>query len=144
MHVDETATYSQYEVAPIGWIESPLIHRADVRNQGDANVPNVWLAIDERFRDGLVGLDMGAEIIVLTWLDRANRDVLLVRPRHDPANRLHGVFNTRSPDRPNPIGLHRVRILAIQGTRLLVSGLDAIDRTPILDIKPVRDPLHDD
>lgn len=143
MDADETADPTRYDVAPIGWIESPLIHRADVRQLGDAVAPNVWLAIDDRFRDGLLGLDVGSEIIVLTWLDRAARDVLLVRPRGDPANRLQGVFNTRSPDRPNPIGLHRVRILAVRGTRLLVSGLDAIDRTPILDLKPVLDPLHD-
>jgi tRNA-Thr(GGU) m(6)t(6)A37 methyltransferase TsaA len=97
------------------------------------------LIIDERFREGLFGLEAGAEVIVLTWLDRAERDVLLVHPRGDLANPLQGVFNTRSPDRPNPIGLHRVRILGIQGNRIHVNNLEALDRTPIVDLKPVPD-----
>jgi tRNA-Thr(GGU) m(6)t(6)A37 methyltransferase TsaA len=88
-------------------------------------------------------LEVGAEVIVLTWLDRAERDVLLVHPRDDPANPLQGVFNTRSADRPNQIGLHRVRILAVQGTRMLVSDLEALDRTPIIDLKPVLDQARD-
>jgi len=97
-----------------------------------------WLAFDARFRDGLRDLRVGDEVIVLTWLDRA-RDVLVVHPREDPANPLEGVFNTRSPDRPNPIGLHRVAILDIQGTRFRVRDLEALDRTPIVDVKPVLD-----
>jgi len=92
-----------------------------------------------RFRAALDGLQAGDEVIVLTWLDRARRDVLVVHPRGDPANPLQGVFNTRSPDRPNPIGLHRVRILAIEGPRIQVRDLEAIDRTPIVDLKPVLD-----
>ena len=120
-------------------VESPLVDRASAPKQGDEGAPDAWLIIDERFREGLFGLEAGAEVIVLTWLDRAERDVLLVHPRGDPANPLQGVFNTRSPDRPNPIGLHRVRILAIQGNRIHVSNLEALDRTPIVDLKPVLD-----
>jgi tRNA-Thr(GGU) m(6)t(6)A37 methyltransferase TsaA len=78
---------------------------------------------------------------VLTWLDRARRDVLSTRPRDDPARALTGVFSTRSPDRPNPIGLHRVEVLDVQGLRILVSNLEALDATPILDIKPVLDAI---
>jgi tRNA-Thr(GGU) m(6)t(6)A37 methyltransferase TsaA len=129
----------RYEVEPIGRVESPLVDRADAPKQGNEGAPDAWLIIDERFREGLFGLEVGAEVIVLTWLDRAERDVLLVHPRDDPANPLQGVFNTRSADRPNPIGLHRVRILAIQGTRMLVSDLEAVDQTPIIDLKPVLD-----
>ena len=98
-----------------------------------------WLAFDARLNDALRDLRVGDEVIVLAWLDRARRDVLVVHPRGDPTNPLQGVFNTRSPDRPNPIGLHRVRIIAIQGTRLRVSDLEALDRTPIVDVKPVLD-----
>jgi tRNA-Thr(GGU) m(6)t(6)A37 methyltransferase TsaA len=129
----------RYEVEPIGRVESPLVDRASAPKQGDEGAPDAWLIIDERFHEGLFGLEAGAEVIVLTWLDRAERDVLLVHPRGDPANPLQGVFNTRSPDRPNPIGLHRVRILAIQGNRIHVSNLEALDRTPIVDLKPVLD-----
>ena len=133
----------RYEVEPIGRVESPLVDRADAPKQGDEGAPDAWLIIDERFREGLFGLEVGAEMIVLTWLDRAERDVLLVHPRDDPANPLQGVFNTRSADRPNPIGLHRVRILAIQGTRILASNLEAVDQTPIIDLKPVLDQARD-
>ena len=129
----------RYKVEPIGRVESPLIDCADAPKQGDEGAPDAWLAIDERFHEGLHGLQVGDEVIVLTWLDRAGRDVLLVHPRDDPANPLQGVFNTRSADRPNPIGLHWVRILAMQGTRMLVSDLEALDRTPIIDLKPVLD-----
>jgi tRNA-Thr(GGU) m(6)t(6)A37 methyltransferase TsaA len=128
-----------YEVEPIGWVESALVDRGDAPKQGDEGAPNAWLIIDERFRDGLFGLEAGAEMIVLTWLDRAERDVLLVHPRGDPTNHLQVVFNTRSPDRPNPIGLHRVQILAIEGNRIHVSNLEALDQTPIIDLKPVLD-----
>ncbi len=133
----------RYSVEPIGRVESPLVDRADAPKQGNEGAPDAWLIIDERFHDGLFGVEVGAEVIVLTWLDRAERDVLLVHPRDDPANPLQGVFNTRSADRPNPIGLHRVRILAIQGTRMLVSDLEAVDQTPIIDLKPVLDQVRE-
>lgn len=87
--------------------------------------------------DGLDGIGVGDELIVLTWLDRARRDVLRVHPRGDPARPEQGVFSTRSPARPNPIGLHRVEVLAVEGERLRVSNLEALDGTPVLDLKPV-------
>jgi len=122
------------------WVESPLVDRAAAPLQGNEGSPEACLQIDSRVSGGLGGLRIGDEVIVLTWLDRARRDVLVVHPRGNPANPLQGVFNTRSPDRPNPIGLHRVRILAIEGTRLRVSDLEALDLTPIIDVKPVFDP----
>src|SRR6266542_3779634 len=131
--------HQRYELQPIGWVESPLVDRAAAPKQGDEGSPDAWLVFDSRFREGLRDLEVGADVIVLTWLDRAPRDVLVVHPRGDPANPLQGVFNTRSPDRPNPIGLHRVQILAIQGTRIRVRDLEALDRTPIVDLKPVID-----
>jgi len=133
-------SHQRYEVQPIGWVESPLVDRAVAPRQGDEGAPDAWLIFDTRFGEGLRDLQVGAEVILLTWLDRADRDVLVVHPRGDPANPLQGVFNTRSPDRPNPIGLHRVRILAIQGPRIRVSSLEALDQTPIVDLKPVIDP----
>jgi len=136
---EESLSDERYELGPIGWVESPLVDRAAAPRQGNEGSPEAWLAFDARFSDGLRDLQVGDEVIVLTWLDRARRDVLVVHPRGDPANPLQGVFNTRSPDRPNPIGLHRVRILAIQGARLRVSDLEAIDGTPIVDVKPVLD-----
>ena len=132
-------SHQRYELQPIGWVESPLVDRAVAPKQGDEGSPDAWLAFDARFSEGLRDLQVGPEVIVLTWLDRAQRDVLVVHPRGDPANPLQGVFNTRSPDRPNPIGLHRVQILAIQGTRIRVRDLEALDRTPIVDLKPVLD-----
>ena len=90
--------------------------------------------------EGLRDLRAGDEVIVLTWLDRAQRDVLATRPRGDPARPLTGVFSTRSPDRPNPVGLHRVKIVSVEGTRIRVRNLEALDRTPIVDVKPVLDP----
>ena len=131
--------HQRYELQPIGWVESPLVDRAVAPRQGNEGSPDAWLVLDARFTEALLDLRVGAEVIVLTWLDRARRDVLVVHPRGDATNPLQGVFNTRSPDRPNPIGLHRVRILAINGTRLQVSDLEALDRTPIVDLKPVLD-----
>jgi tRNA-Thr(GGU) m(6)t(6)A37 methyltransferase TsaA len=132
-------TEELYHLQPIGRVESPLVDRAEAPKQGNEGAPAAWLNIDVRFRAALDGLQVGDEVIVLTWLDRARRNVLVVHPRGDPANPLQGVFNTRSPDRPNPVGLHRVRILAIEGTRIKASDLEAIDGTPIIDLKPVLD-----
>ena len=129
----------QYVLQPIGWVESPLVDRSRAPKQGHEGSPEAWLVFDDRFAEGLRDLRVGADVLVLTWLHRARRDVLLVRPRDNPANPLRGVFDTRSPDRPNPIGLHRVRILAIEGTRIRVRDMEAIDRTPIVDVKPVLD-----
>ena len=132
--------HQKYDLHPIGWVESPLVDRASAPKQGNEGSPDAWLVFDARFSGALRDLQVGDQVIVLTWLDRARRDVLEVHPRGDPANPLQGVFNTRSPDRPNPIGLHRVRIVAIQGTRIQVRDLEALDRTPIVDVKPVLDP----
>jgi len=126
-----------YELQPIGWVESPLLDRDSAPKQGDQGAPDAWLVFEEAMDEGLRDLEDGVEIIVLTWLDRAHRDVLRVHPGGDPANPETGVFSTRSPDRPNPIGLHRVRVLSTAGLRIRVSNLEALDGTPIVDVKPV-------
>jgi tRNA-Thr(GGU) m(6)t(6)A37 methyltransferase TsaA len=128
-----------YVLQPIGWVESPLTDRDMAPKQGDEGSPDAWLVFEESVRDGLRDLHVGIEVIVLTWLDRARRDVLVVHPRGDPARPQEGVFSTRSPDRPNPIGLHRVTVLAIDGMRIQVRNLEALDRTPVVDVKPVLD-----
>lgn len=125
------------QVTPIGRVQSPLVDPAAAPKQGAEGAPEAWLVFDERVRDGLRDIEAGSEILVLTWLHRARRDVLAVHPRDNPANPLTGVFRTRSADRPNPIGLHRVRVLEVQGTRLRVQNLEAVDGTPVLDVKPV-------
>jgi len=131
----------RYEVVPIGWVESPLVDRAEAPRQGDEGAPPAWLVFEPEMADAIRDLSVGDQIIVISWLDRASRDVLSTHPRGDVDRPLSGVFSTRSPDRPNPIGLHRVRILAREGLRILVSELEALDRTPILDVKPVLDPI---
>jgi len=132
-------TDGSYEVLPIGWVESPLVDPATAPKQGDEGSPEALLVFDNAVREGLNDLQAGADIIVLTWLDRARRDVLKVHPRDDPASPERGVFSTRSADRPNPIGLHRVTIVSIEGTRILVRNLEALNATPIVDVKPVLD-----
>jgi tRNA-Thr(GGU) m(6)t(6)A37 methyltransferase TsaA len=127
------------ELRPIGRVESPLVDRATAPKQGEEGSPEAVLVFDARVGEGLRSLRAGEEAIVLTWLDRADRGVLSVHPRGDLSRPEEGVFSTRSPDRPNPIGLHRVEIVAIDGTRLRVRNLEAIDGTPILDLKPVLD-----
>lgn len=128
-----------YELQPIGRVQSPLVDRKTAPKQGDEGAPDAWLIFDESVAEALRGLVTGEEVILLTWLDRSDRSVLRTRPRDDPANPETGVFSTRSSDRPNPIGLHRVTILSVDGTRLHVSNLEAIDGTPIIDVKPVLD-----
>jgi tRNA-Thr(GGU) m(6)t(6)A37 methyltransferase TsaA len=125
------------EVIPIGRVESTLIDREAAPLQGHEGSPDAWLVIESGVLKGLQGIRPGDQVIVLTWLDRSRRDVLRVHPRGDPANPMQGVFTTRSPDRPNPIGLHPVEIISIDGRRLRVRHLEALDGTPILDIKPV-------
>ena len=129
----------RYEVVPIGWVESPLTDRAQAPRQGDEGAPDAWLIFEPGVAEGIRDVVAGTEIIVLTWLDRARRDVLTTRPRGDRASPLTGVFSTRSPDRPNPIGLHRVKVIAAQGLRILAGPLEALDGTPIVDVKPVLD-----
>jgi tRNA-Thr(GGU) m(6)t(6)A37 methyltransferase TsaA len=131
---------SSYEVHPIGWVESPLLDRAAAPCQGDEGAPNAVLVFHPGVAQAIRDLVVGSEILVLTWLDRARRDVLSVHPRGDPTNPERGVFSTRSPDRPNPVGLHRVQILAIDGQRIEVRNLEALDGTPIVDVKPVLSP----
>jgi tRNA-Thr(GGU) m(6)t(6)A37 methyltransferase TsaA len=129
----------EYVLQPIGWVESPLVDRSRAPKQGNEGSPEAWLVFEDRFAEGLRDLRVGTDVLVLTWLHRARRDVLVVRPRDNPENALRGVFDTRSPDRPNPIGLHRVHVLAIEGTRIRVRDMEAIDKTPIVDVKPVLD-----
>jgi tRNA-Thr(GGU) m(6)t(6)A37 methyltransferase TsaA len=124
------------ELVSIGRVESPLTDRASAPKQGDEGAPDAWLVFEDAVGPAPDGIVAGDELLVLTWLDRAQRDVLRVHPRGDPARAEQGVFGTRSPDRPNPIGLHRVTVVAIEGLRLRVSGLEALDGTPILDVKP--------
>jgi tRNA-Thr(GGU) m(6)t(6)A37 methyltransferase TsaA len=130
-----------YVLIPIGQVESPLVDPDAAPKQGDEGAPDAWLAMNPDMCTAIRDLRVGAEVIVLTWLDRARRDVLAVHPRGDQSNPERGVFSTRSPDRPNPIGLHTVQILAIDGDRIQVRNLEALDGTPILDIKPVLEPL---
>ena len=132
-----------FEVRPIGWVESPLQERAQAPKQGDEGTPEAWLVFDPAVREALHDLRLGEEVIVLTWLDRAARDVLLVHPRDDQNRPETGVFSTRSADRPNPIGLHRVEIVAIDDLRVRVRNLEALDRTPIVDVKPLLGPLSE-
>jgi tRNA-Thr(GGU) m(6)t(6)A37 methyltransferase TsaA len=126
-----------YQVRPIGWVESPLVERASAPRQGDEGAPDAWIAFDDAVLDGLADLEVGNDVIVLTWLDRADRGVLTTRPRGDASRPLTGVFSTRSADRPNPIGLHRVQIAAIDGARVKVRNLEVLNGTPIVDVKPV-------
>jgi tRNA-Thr(GGU) m(6)t(6)A37 methyltransferase TsaA len=127
---------SAMELVTVGTVESPLTDRAGAPKQGDEGAPEAWLIFDQRFADALYGIVAGDDLLLLTWLDRADRDVLRVHPRGDPANPEQGVFNTRSPDRPNPVGLHRVTVIAIDGLRMRVRDLEALHGTPIIDVKP--------
>jgi len=122
---------------PIGSVESPLTDRATAPKQGDEGAPEATLVLRPEVTEGLDGIRPGDAVIVLTWLDRAQRDVLRVHPRGDLTRSEQGVFNTRSPDRPNPIGLHVVEVVAIDDARVRVRNLEALDGTPVLDLKPV-------
>jgi tRNA-Thr(GGU) m(6)t(6)A37 methyltransferase TsaA len=122
---------------PIGRVVSPLTEPSKAPKQGFEGGPDAWLVLEPRVLDGLDGIRPGDRLIVLTWLDRADRETLKVHPRDDPANPLRGVFGTRSADRPNPIGLHEVEVLEIDGERVTVSDLEAVDGTPVIDLKPV-------
>ena len=122
---------------PIGVVRSPLRNRADAPRQGNEGAPDAWILLEPSYADALQGLSVGDELVVLTWLHEADRSVLQVHPRDDTSRPLTGVFATRSSDRPNPIGLHRVTVLGIDGLELAVGPLEAIDGTPVVDLKPV-------
>jgi tRNA-Thr(GGU) m(6)t(6)A37 methyltransferase TsaA len=124
----------------IGWVESPVTDPSVASRQGDEGAPDCWLVFDPYVREALDGLRAGDDIVVITWLHLADRGVRQVHPRGDPNRPIRGVFATRSQHRPNPLGLHVVKILAIDGLRLRVRDLEAIDKTPIVDIKPVLEP----
>ena len=130
-------TETNYTIKPVGVIRSELTTREAAPMQGYEGAPEAWLELEPSVAQGLVGISAGDELIVLTWLHRAERDVLLVHPRDNLKRPLTGVFATRSPDRPNPIGLHRVSVLEVDGLRLKISPMEAIDGTPVIDIKAV-------
>ena len=127
-----------YLLQPVGTVRSKLKLREECPHQGWQGAPDAWLEIDPNFAEALDGIAPGTELIVITWFHEARRNVLKVHPQNNPANPIRGVFATRSPDRPNPIGLHRVEVLEIEeGRRLRVRPLEALNGTPIIDIKPV-------
>jgi tRNA-Thr(GGU) m(6)t(6)A37 methyltransferase TsaA len=135
--VAETKLRQAAQLHPIGVIRSRLKERTKAPKQGSEGAPDVWLDVRPSAAQGLDGLAVGDEIIVLTWLHRAHRKTLKVHPRSDPSRPLTGVFATRSPDRPNPIGLHRVTVRRIAKNSLRIGPMEAIDGTPVIDIKPV-------
>ena len=126
-----------YPLHPIGFVRSTLTDRKNAPRQGREGAPDAWIDFTSGAAEGLEGIGVGDEIIVITFLHQGRREVLKVRPRSDPQRRLTGVFATRSPDRPNPVGLHRVHVLEIDGNRLKVGPIEAIDGTPVVDVKPV-------
>ena len=128
---------TDYTLSPLGFLHSPLKSREEAPNQGREGAPDAWLEVNETVAEGLEGIAVGDEILLITWLHKAHRDVLKTHPRNDETLPLAGVFATRSPDRPNPLGLHRVTVLEIAGKRLKVGPIEAIDGTPVVDIKPV-------
>lgn len=131
-----------YDLRAIGRVESPLIDTAVAPKQGDEGAPSAWLVFESEMQEGLSDLKVGDHLIVITWLHRARRDVLRTYPRSAQDAPSVGVFSLRSPDRPNPIGLHPVEVLDISGPRIRVSNLEAVDGTPIVDVKPVIGPIE--
>jgi tRNA-Thr(GGU) m(6)t(6)A37 methyltransferase TsaA len=129
-----------YTIEPIGIVRSELTRLEEAPRQGDEGAPEAWLELTPQTAQGLTGIRPGDELVVLTWLHLAQRDVLQVHPRGDLNRPLTGVFATRSPDRPNPVGLHRVSVLEVREKKLRVAPLEAIDGTPIVDIKPTLSP----
>jgi tRNA-Thr(GGU) m(6)t(6)A37 methyltransferase TsaA len=132
MNADEA-----FALRPIGYIESTLRAVHGAPRQGSEGAPDAWLEVSRSFAKSLRGITQGDEVIIVTWLHQADRDVLETHPRNDPRLPLAGVFATRSPDRPNPLGLHRVTVREISGARLRIGPIEAIDGTPVVDIKPV-------
>lgn len=132
-----------YELRAIGVVRSSLRTRGDAPNQGDEGAPSALLVFDAAVTAGLSDVRVGDSLVLLTWLHEADRTVLAVHPRGDLSRPLTGVFSTRSPDRPNPIGLHRVQVVGLSDAGLRVEGLEAIDGTPIVDVKPVLGAMAD-
>ncbi len=128
---------TSYTIEPIGVLHSELTNREAAPHQGNEGAPDAWLEVNATIAEGLEGIAAGNEIILITWLHKARRDMLTVHPRGDKNRPRTGVFSTRSPDRPNPLGLHRVRVLEVTGNKLRVGPIEAIDETPVIDIKPV-------
>jgi tRNA-Thr(GGU) m(6)t(6)A37 methyltransferase TsaA len=126
-----------FELKQIGVVRSNLTELRLAPRQGDEGAPAAWIELAPEVQGGLTGIEAGDELIIVTWFHRARRDVLQVHPRDDEARPLAGVFTTRSSERPNPLGLHRVTVLALRGRELEVEPLEAIDGTPVIDIKPV-------
>lgn len=134
---------ARYELQPIGFVRSPLKHRGEAPRQGYEGAPDAWVELKADVLDGLEGISKGDDLVLITWFHQARRDVLVVHPRGDTSRPLTGVFATRAPDRPNPIGLHRVKVLDVDESGISVEPLEAIDGTPILDIKPVLEEAKD-
>lgn len=126
-----------YDIKPIGVIRSELTSREAAPRQGNEGAPDAWVEVNSAVAEGLEGIAVGNEIILITWFHKAHRDILKLHPRRDRSKPVTGVFSTRSPDRPNPLGLHRVTVLEITGNRFKVGPIEAIDGTPVVDIKPV-------
>ena len=126
---------NSYLLKPVGFIRSPVQGREDAPRQGAEGAPDAWLEIESRFADALLGVEVGHELIVITWLHEAKRDVLKGHPRSDESRPVTGVFYTRSPARPNPLGLHPVTVREVDGRRLKIGPIEAFDRTPVVDIK---------
>ncbi len=126
-----------FELRAIGQVESPLTDPSSAPKQGDEGAPEAWIEFEPDVLEALGNIREGDELLILTWLDRADRDVLVVHPRGDASRPPEGVFTTRSPHRPNPIGLHRIEVAEVDGGRLRVRNLEALDGTPVVDVKPV-------
>ena len=137
MHEQPSAAPLAFELRPIGIVRSVLTSRREAPKQGSEGAPDAWIDVNPSMIPGLMGIAPGDELIVITWLHQGERETLQVRPRRDPRNPLTGVFATRSPDRPNPIGLHPVVVRSVAAGRLQVGPLEAVDGTPVIDIKPV-------
>jgi tRNA-Thr(GGU) m(6)t(6)A37 methyltransferase TsaA len=129
-----------YSLKPVGFVESILKSRREAPMQGNEGAPDAWIRIVPSVARAVKGIAAGQEVYVITWLHQARRDVLRVHPRSERNRPLAGVFATRSPDRPNPLGLHRVKVLEVAGDRIKVGPLEAIDGTPVVDIKPILCP----
>jgi len=132
------AENTEFSLVPIGWVRSDLKDPEQAPRQGCEGAPKAWIEVAAPFREGLAGIVPGQEVLVVTWFHLARRDVLMLHPRRDEHRPLTGVFSTRSPDRPNPLALHRVTVLEVRADGLEVEPLEAVDGTPVVDLKPIR------